>query len=124
MSRLARFARRSWHKDFKVENMKKIVVLTGAGMSAESGLSTFLDADGLWENYPVRRGPLVCNVRGASFCVLAKLTIPGVTVFFAFCGNICCVSGSMRTPPLYAAPFFCALAPRERRNVIANDNIE
>ena len=29
--------------------MKKIVVLTGAGMSAESGLSTFRDADGLWE---------------------------------------------------------------------------
>lgn len=35
--------------------MKKIVILTGAGMSAESGLSTFRDADGLWENYPVAR---------------------------------------------------------------------
>lgn len=35
--------------------MKKIVVLTGAGMSAESGLSTFRDADGLWENFPVSR---------------------------------------------------------------------
>lgn len=35
--------------------MKKIVVLTGAGMSAESGLSTFRDADGLWENHPVER---------------------------------------------------------------------
>jgi len=33
--------------------MKKIVVLTGAGMSAESGLKTFRDADGLWEEYPV-----------------------------------------------------------------------
>lgn len=33
---------------------KKIVVLTGAGMSVESGLSTFRDANGLWENYPVR----------------------------------------------------------------------
>lgn len=32
---------------------KKIVVLTGAGISAESGLSTFRDADGLWENHPV-----------------------------------------------------------------------
>ena len=33
---------------------KKIVFLTGAGMSVESGLSTFRDAgDGLWENYPV-----------------------------------------------------------------------
>lgn len=37
------------------ENMKKIVVLTGAGMSVESGLSTFRDADGLWENYPVQQ---------------------------------------------------------------------
>ena len=35
--------------------MKKIVVLTGAGMSVESGLSTFRDADGLWENHPVSR---------------------------------------------------------------------
>lgn len=33
--------------------MKKIVVLTGAGISKESGLSTFRDSDGLWENYPV-----------------------------------------------------------------------
>jgi len=30
---------------------KKIVVLTGAGMSAESGLKTFRDSDGLWHNY-------------------------------------------------------------------------
>ena len=33
--------------------MKKIVVLTGAGMSAESGISTFRDAGGLWDKYPV-----------------------------------------------------------------------
>ena len=33
--------------------MKKIVVLTGAGMSAESGLKTFRDSDGLWENHNV-----------------------------------------------------------------------
>ena len=33
--------------------MKKIVISTGAGMSAESGLSTFRDADGLWDNYDV-----------------------------------------------------------------------
>ena len=32
---------------------KKIVVLTGAGMSAESGISTFRDSGGLWENYRV-----------------------------------------------------------------------
>ena len=32
---------------------KHIVVLTGAGISAESGLSTFRDTGGLWERYPV-----------------------------------------------------------------------
>ncbi len=31
----------------------KLVVSTGAGISAESGISTFRDADGLWENYDV-----------------------------------------------------------------------
>nr|WP_316796296.1 Sir2 family NAD-dependent protein deacetylase [Pedobacter agri] len=31
----------------------KIVVLTGAGISAESGLKTFRDSDGLWEGYNV-----------------------------------------------------------------------
>lgn len=35
--------------------MKKIVVLTGAGMSAESGISTFRDAGGLWDQYPVKQ---------------------------------------------------------------------
>lgn len=33
--------------------MKHIVILTGAGMSAESGIATFRDSDGLWENYRV-----------------------------------------------------------------------
>jgi NAD-dependent deacetylase len=33
--------------------MKKLVVLTGAGMSAESGLATFRDAGGLWEGHRV-----------------------------------------------------------------------
>lgn len=32
---------------------KRLVVSTGAGMSAESGIKTFRDAGGLWENYPV-----------------------------------------------------------------------
>lgn len=32
---------------------KKIVVLTGAGVSAESGVSTFRDSDGLWEQHKV-----------------------------------------------------------------------
>lgn len=33
--------------------MQKIAVLTGAGISAESGISTFRDADGLWEGHDV-----------------------------------------------------------------------
>ncbi len=33
--------------------MERIVVLTGAGMSAESGIRTFRDADGLWEGHDV-----------------------------------------------------------------------
>ena len=33
--------------------MKKIVVLTGAGISAESGLKTFRDSNGLWENHKI-----------------------------------------------------------------------
>lgn len=33
--------------------MKKLVVLTGSGISSESGLKTFRDAGGLWENYDV-----------------------------------------------------------------------
>ena len=32
---------------------KKIVVLSGAGISAESGISTFRDSNGLWENYRI-----------------------------------------------------------------------
>ena len=32
---------------------KKLVVLTGAGVSAESGISTFRDSDGLWEKFRV-----------------------------------------------------------------------
>ncbi|MBI1342796.1 MAG: NAD-dependent deacylase [Terrimonas sp.] len=34
-------------------NRKKLVVLSGAGVSAESGLKTFRDSDGLWEGYNV-----------------------------------------------------------------------
>lgn len=33
--------------------MKRLVVLTGAGISAESGIPTFRDSDGLWEGYDV-----------------------------------------------------------------------
>ena len=33
--------------------MKRLIVLTGAGMSAESGISTFRDAGGLWEQFKI-----------------------------------------------------------------------
>jgi NAD-dependent deacetylase len=33
--------------------MKKLVILTGAGMSSESGIKTFRDSGGLWEEYDV-----------------------------------------------------------------------
>jgi len=36
-----------------ISRKKKLVVLTGAGISAESGLRTFRDSDGLWEGYEV-----------------------------------------------------------------------
>ena len=34
--------------------MEKVVVLTGAGMSADSGLKTFRDSDGLWEGHDIQ----------------------------------------------------------------------
>lgn len=41
--------------------MKKVLILSGAGLSAESGISTFRDSDGLWENYDVME---VCSTQG------------------------------------------------------------
>ena len=41
--------------------MKNLVFLTGAGMSAESGISTFRDSGGLWEQYPVET---VASIQG------------------------------------------------------------
>lgn len=35
-------------------NKKNIVVLSGAGISAESGIKTFRDSDGLWENHRIK----------------------------------------------------------------------
>ncbi|MBE15003.1 MAG: NAD-dependent protein deacylase [Cytophagaceae bacterium] len=37
------------------ENSSKVVVLSGAGISAESGIKTFRDADGLWEGHDVMK---------------------------------------------------------------------
>jgi NAD-dependent deacetylase len=41
--------------------MYKVLILSGAGLSAESGLKTFRDHDGMWENYDVTE---VCSVEG------------------------------------------------------------
>lgn len=38
-----------------IKKSANLCVLTGAGISAESGLSTFRDSGGLWENYPVEQ---------------------------------------------------------------------
>jgi NAD-dependent deacetylase len=35
--------------------MKKLTILSGAGISAESGIQTFRDGDGLWENHKCNR---------------------------------------------------------------------
>ncbi|PHS42339.1 MAG: NAD-dependent deacetylase [Sulfurovum sp.] len=41
--------------------MKKVMILSGAGLSAESGICTFRDHDGLWENHDVME---VCSTQG------------------------------------------------------------
>ena len=41
--------------------MKRIMILSGAGLSAESGIRTFRDHDGLWEDYDVMT---VCSTQG------------------------------------------------------------
>jgi NAD-dependent deacetylase len=51
---LAKILKKSSFKSNTKTNMKKkIVVLTGAGISAESGIKTFRDSDGLWEGHNV-----------------------------------------------------------------------
>jgi NAD-dependent deacetylase len=42
-------------------NRKKVMINSGAGLSAESGISTFRDSDGLWEKYDVMT---VCSTQG------------------------------------------------------------
>jgi len=37
----------------KIKGMKKLIALTGSGISAESGIKTFRDSGGLWEGYDV-----------------------------------------------------------------------
>ncbi len=40
--------------------MKKVMIISGAGLSAESGIRTFRDSDGLWEEYDISK---VCSVQ-------------------------------------------------------------
>ena len=46
-----------------IANKKRIVVFTGAGVSADSGIATFRDADGLWANYRIEE---VCTPEALS----------------------------------------------------------
>ncbi len=41
--------------------MNKVMIISGAGLSAESGIRTFRDSDGLWESYDVME---VCSTQG------------------------------------------------------------
>ena len=51
---------------------KKLVISTGAGMSAESGIPTFRDVGGLWENYPVMD---VCSADGFLLCISSTTSV-------------------------------------------------
>ena len=52
--------------------MAKVVILSGAGISAESGISTFRDEDDLWENHDIAdicsSGSLEFNRDNTEFC--------------------------------------------------------
>ena len=78
---------------------QKIAVLTGAGVSAESGISTFRDANGLWDNYNVEdvatlegwnRNPALVLDFSVKLCVLhcyiclICLILPKVVIFLPF----------------------------------------
>ena len=56
--------------------MKRIVVLSGAGISAESGIKTFREMGGLWEEYDVME---VASARPA--CFNGKIKIKFKTIF-------------------------------------------
>ncbi len=49
-------------------DIRNIVILTGAGISAESGLATFRGPDGLWEGHRVEEE---CSARLLRFCEVA-----------------------------------------------------
>jgi|GEM_PF-2808410 NAD-dependent deacetylase len=49
-------------------DIRNIVILTGAGISAERGLATFREPDGLWEGHRVEEE---CSARLLRFCEVA-----------------------------------------------------
>ena len=74
--------------------MKNLVILSGAGMSAESGISTFRDAGGLWDKYPVeqvatpegyaRNPELVINFYNSPLRIAAKFSRCGAEADFSY----------------------------------------
>ena len=64
--------------------MKKIIVFSGAGLSAESGIPTFRDPQGIWENYKIediaapigwmRNKELVLDFLCSSICTDARVS--------------------------------------------------
>lgn len=71
---------------------KKLVISTGAGISAESGISTFRDADGLWENHNVMD---VCSAEGF-------MRNPALVHQFTMTGADSC-SPAAPTPPIWGS---------------------
>ena len=50
----------------------KVVVLTGAGVSAESGLQTFRDSGGLWGRYTISEVPTTRTLPADARCAAAR----------------------------------------------------
>ena len=72
---------------------ERIVVLTGAGVSAESGLATFRDKDGIWSKYDYRE---VATPEG--FGAIPPSSTTSTTSAAARC------EGSPPTPPIMPSP--------------------
>ena len=68
--------------------MKNLVILSGAGMSAESGISTFRDAGGLWDKYPVEQ---VATPEG--YARNPELVINSITNVASSCSMWCRMPG-------------------------------
>ena len=64
--------------------MKNLVISTGAGISAESGMSTYRDAGGLWDKYPVMQ---VASAEGFAADLLQSLPSRGAWIEMAACAS-------------------------------------